>query len=99
MAATNLEINVYTQIIPREETCALLMASNKENVINNHRYLRQMFTYRLHTKTKMLCSLAATHYTSYVANIKIFKLTRSKKYYYEKGLDFTTCAVKITEPP
>jgi hypothetical protein len=48
-------------------------------------------------KPKMLCSLAVTHYTSHFANVKIFKHTRSKKYYYEKGLDITTCAVKINE--
>ena len=47
----------------------------------------------------MLCSVTATRYNSCLANIKIFKPTRSKKYYYKEGIDFTTCAVKINEPP
>ena len=43
----------------------------------------------------MLCSLATTHYTSCLANIKIFKHTRSEKYCYGKGIIFNAYAVKI----
>ena len=39
------------------------MTSNKENVINNHRYLWQMFTYRLHTK-KTKCYARLHQHTS-----------------------------------
>ena len=69
MAATNLKRNVYTQIIPREETCTLLMASNKENVINNHRYLWQMFTCRLHTIKPKCCARFLQHTTPPISQV------------------------------
>jgi hypothetical protein len=80
MAATNLERNVCTQIILGEETCTLLMTINKENVINNHRYLWQMFTYRLHTiKPKCYARLQqpTTPSISQILNYSSIRVPRS----------------------